>query len=291
MLRAYLAISVVTLIWAGNFVVAKKATEQFDPFFIASVRIILTAGVFYAMLSKEARRAGWAEWRAFLPLAVTGIAMNHFFFAAGIQRTSPSHSAVIHALIPVFVAVAAWLVIREGMGWRGIAGIAVAVTGALIVVTGVSREEARQTLAGDVLTVIGIIAFSTYTVLGRRLLGRMGSLSTVAFAFLLAVPLVAPFLAWGAVRTDWSRVTAGGWAALAYMFACANLVCYLFHIFALSRLKAGQVAAFSDLQPAIGVSLSVLVGYDRLTPSLIAGAIVALLGVVLVQLPARAALR
>jgi drug/metabolite transporter (DMT)-like permease len=68
------------------------------------------------------------------------------------------------------------------------------------------------------------------------------------------------------------------------MIAFANIACYLLHIYALSRLAAAQVAAFVDLQPAIGIALSVALGRDVLTASLVAGAGVALAGVVLVQL-------
>ena len=49
-------------------------------------------------------------------------------------------------------------------------------------------------------------------------------------------------------------------------------------------LVAGQTAAFVDLQPAIGIGIAVLFHVDVVTPHLLAGAAVALAGVVLVQL-------
>jgi drug/metabolite transporter (DMT)-like permease len=282
--RAYLAISIVTVLWAGNFVVAKIGMEQFDPFFIAAFRILVTAGVFLAFLKPEERRVTGADLRAILPLSVTGIAANHFCFAAGIQRTTPAHSAIIHTLIPVMVSGAAWLWLKERMGRLGVLGMFVAAGGVAIVVLGAPRKELSQTLAGDLLTLLGITAFSIYTVAGRRVLGMMGGFRAVSLAFLGAVPVALPILAWGATRQDWGRVDASGWLSLAYMIAFANIACYLLHIYALSRLAAAQVAAFVDLQPAIGIALSVALGRDVLTASLVAGAGVALAGVVLVQL-------
>ncbi len=282
--RAYLAISVVTLFWAGNFTAGKVATDEIDPHFIAAVRVLLSACVFYVLLPRAERRLGRSDWRAILPLSLTGVALNQVCFAMGIKLTTPSHSAVIHALMPAIVAVMAWVMIRERLGPVGIGGMALAVAGALVVVFGASGEEVRGALWGDALTFCGILAFSFYMVHGRRTLEKMGSFRAVTFAFVLGTPFVVPSLVYGILRTDWARVTWGGWAALAYMFLFANLVCYSLHFFALSRLKAGQVAVFSDFQPALGIAIAVLAGRDRLTPTLVAGAAVALAGIVLVQL-------
>lgn len=282
--RAYLAISLVTLLWAGNFTAAKIGTSQLDPFFIAGVRVLATAAVYFLMLPPEQRRIRPGDLKLVLPLSLTGISINHLCFAAGIKITTPSHSAIIHALIPVFVSIAAWFMLRERLSRVGVAGMLLAVAGALVVVLGATGEELRKSIWGDVLTTVGITAFTFYTVFGRRAIEGMGSLRVVTLGFLFAVPLMAPFLAWGAVRTDWSRVTGEGWAALAYMFVCANLIAYRCHIFALEHLKAGQVAAFTTLQPAIGISIAVLAGKDVLSSTLVAGSILALGGVVLVQL-------
>lgn len=283
MVRAYLAIGVVTLLWAGNFTAGKIGMEQLDPYLVASIRIFGTAAVFYALLPREQRRLERSDWKAILPLSVTGIALNHVCFAAGIQLTLPSHSAVIHALIPVCVGVVAWVVLKEKLGVPGIVGMGLAVAGALVVVLGVSREEKEATLWGDVVTTVGIVGFSVYTVYGRKALGRMGSFRAVTFGFVFAVPVMVPCLVAGLLRQDWARVTWQGWTALAYMFVCANLICYRFHIFALEHLKASQVAAFTTLQPALGIGIAVLAGRDRVTGSLVAGAALALLGVVFVQ--------
>jgi drug/metabolite transporter (DMT)-like permease len=283
--RAYIAIGITTFLWAGNFTAAKIGTSQLDPWFITAVRIVATALVYWLLLPAEQRRFTREEVRAVLPLALGGIALNHACFAAGIKITTPSHSAVIHALIPVFVGIAAWLILHERFGPAGILGMLLAVAGALVVVLGATRAENRGLWVGDALTTVGILAFSLYTVRGRLLLRTMDSVRAVTLCFVVAAPFMIPVLAWSAcARQDWSVVTWKGWTSLAYMFVCANLVCYRLHIYALRHLKAGQVAAFTTLQPAIGIGVAVAAGVDRLTPSLAVGAALALAGTVLVQL-------
>lgn len=288
--RAYLAIGITTVLWAGNFTAAKICTQEVDPWFIAAVRIVATAAVYWAFLPRDRRKVSRADLVAVLPLALTGIAVNHVCFAAGIKITTPSHSAVIHALIPVFVGVAAWLLLQERLGPAGILGILLAVAGALIVVLGQTRSELRGTWLGDVLTTVGIIAFSIYTVQGRKVLRSMDSYRAITLSFLVAAPFMMPVAAWSALaRQDWGVVTWKGWTSLAYMFVFANLVCYRLHIYALRNLKAGQVAAFTTLQPAIGILVAVAAGVDRFTAALGVGAALALAGTILVQLRGRPA--
>lgn len=282
--RAYVAISIVTVLWATNFTVAKFATREFDPFFIASFRVFVTSAIFYACLPRDQRKFDLADFKAIVPLSLTGILGNHVFFASGIKYTTPSHSAVIHALLPVFVGVVAFFILRERLGPAAFLGMALAVAGALIVVLRSSTAELRGTLFGDTLTAAGILAFSFYIVLGRRLVSRMGSFRAVTFAFVFALPFMVPILVAGLMRQDWALVTWRGMAALGYMLVFANIIAYILHLFALTRLTAGQVAAFVDLQPAIGITVAVAFNMDVLTPHLLIGAAVALAGVVLVQL-------
>jgi drug/metabolite transporter (DMT)-like permease len=283
MARAYVAISIVTLLWAINFTVGKIGVHELDPFFIASFRIIVTGLVFYAMLPAEDRKFRPTDWKDCWPLALTGIGLNHVCFAVGIGRTIPSHSAVIHALIPGIVAITAWIVLKETLSLVQILGILVALGGTMTVVLGVPRAEFTETIWGDLITIGGITAFSVYTVFGRRVMSEMGSRRAVTLAFLFAGPVMVPMVVWGVTRVDWAHVTWRGWAALAYMLLCANMAAYLLHSYALARLKAGQVAAFTNLQPAIAIAISSLSGYPT-RPSLFIGAAIALGGVVLVQL-------
>jgi drug/metabolite transporter (DMT)-like permease len=283
MARAYVAIAITTLLWAINFTVGKIGVSELDPFFIASFRIIVTGLVFYSLLPPADRKFRPTDWKDCWPLALTGIGLNHLCFAVGISRTIPSHSAIIHTLIPGFVAITAWIVLKETLAPVQILGILVALAGTLTVVLGVPRTEFRGTFYGDLITIGGITAFSVYTVFGRRIMSEMGSRRAVTLAFLFAGPVMVPMVVWGATRVDWAHVTWRGWAALAYMLLGANMAAYLLHSYALARLKAGQVAAFTNLQPAIAIGIATATG-DPARPTLFIGAAIALIGVVLVQL-------
>lgn len=277
--------SLVTLVWAGNFSAGKFGATELHPYFIAGTRIFLAAVFFVAFLPAGERRGllSARNLRLCLPLAVTGIATNQICFASGIRLTLPSHSAIIHCLIPVFVFVLGWLFLRERSGPLAWLGMLVAIGGALFVALSAPAEERRTTLVGDLITLAGALAFSAYVVIGRRIIPEVGAWKAVATGFLIAAPLTAPFFAWGVWQQDWTIVTHRGWAGLGYMIVGATFFCYSAHMWSLKHLDALQVSVFILLQPMLGTTIAALFGQERITMSLVVSGAVAILGVALVQ--------
>lgn len=280
-----LAISFVTVLWAGNFTAGKFATDQMDPFLIAGIRILAGAAFFPLLLpaGSMAELKRGSTWRRLLPLALTGIFVNQFAFAAGIRTTTPTHSALVHAMIPVFVLGISWIFLKEGAGPRTLIGVALAIGGAVYLALLQSREEQARTLVGDLWTLVGAIAFAAYVVIGRRVTREVGPVKSVAFGFVMAAPISLPLLAWGAMRQDWSAVEWPTWAALGYMIVAATFVCYSLHMYSLSRLGALQVSVFTNVQPLLGTLIALAFGRDVLTWTLAAAGTVILLGVSIVQ--------
>ena len=285
-----LAACVITLLWSGNFVAGKKATGTngapgLDPMLIASIRIFSAAAFFPLLLGRPDRtvlkRPG--IWKEILPLGLAGIFANQFFFAAGIKLTTPSHSALVHALIPVFVLVIGWIFLRERTRPVKIVGVLLAIAGASYVALAMSQVERDRTLIGDALTFAGALSFAVYIVIGRRVLQRMGSLPAVTAAFLVSVPFSVPFFAYAAWRQDWSAVPASAWLALAYMIVAATFICYTLHMYALSKIGPLRVAVFTNLQPILGTLIAQAFGEDQLTPEFAACAVVVIAGVAMVQ--------
>jgi drug/metabolite transporter (DMT)-like permease len=289
-----IAAGVATLLWAGNFVAGKIAAgtadaPRIDPLLIASIRIFCAAAFFPLFLPREERRTLWrpATWRAVLPLALSGIVANQFLFAAGIKWTTPSHSALVHALIPVFVLIIGWVFVREGAGPIRIVGMVLAIAGSAYVALSAPEAERHRTLFGDLLTLGGALSFAVYMVLGRRLLERMGSYHAVTTAFVLSAPFSIPFFAVAAARQDWNGVPSDAWIALAYMIVAATFVCYTLHMFALSKIGPLRVAVFTNLQPILATAIAQLFGEDRVTLPFVAAGAVVIAGVAMVQFAKR----
>jgi len=283
-----LAACVITLLWSGNFVAGKYATDPvtgLSPLLIASIRIFSAAAFFPFLLGSADRRdlKRPALWKEILPLGLAGIVANQFFFAEGIKLTSPSHSALVHALIPVFVLLIGWVFLGERTRPLKLLGVLLAIAGASYVAVTMTPDERGRTLRGDILTLAGAVSFAAYIVLGRRVLQRMGSMKAVTAAFLVSVPFSIPFFAYGAWNQNWRAVNGPAWWSLAYMIVAATFICYTLHMYALSKIGPLRIAIFTNLQPILGTLIAEGFGKDKLTPAFAACAVVVIAGVAMVQ--------
>jgi drug/metabolite transporter (DMT)-like permease len=183
-------------------------------------------------------------------------------------------SVLLWALEPVVILLLAALVLREYISRGLAAGLAVALTGVLLVVY---EPGAAGAVAGITLTLVSIGFCALYSVLTRRLLLDDSSLTVVlaqqAAALGFAVILASLVdLAGGA---GWEL---GGLGTESLLGAAASGVLYYglgfwFFVTGLRQVPASYAGAFLPLIPVFGLAAGYLVG-ERLEPRQWVGAVV-----------------
>lgn len=100
---------------------------------------------------------------------------------------------------------------------------------------------------------MGVLGYSTYTVLGKRVAKRYDAISMTAFSTVASAILLLPLAIRQGVRLDWSGV---GWAGLLYMAALSSAAGYMLFYWLLRYMDASRVVV-NYLQPVIVVLLSI----------------------------------
>ncbi len=126
-LPGYLAAGACTLIWGANYSIAKRLLLEVDPLAVAWVRA--GAGMLFFGFLLSARE-GWrslaSNLRRAAPLGFLGIFANQLLFMTGLKRTSVAHSAILIAMLPVFVLLLSALERFEPVSLPKVAGILIA---------------------------------------------------------------------------------------------------------------------------------------------------------------------
>lgn len=224
-----------------------------------------------------------AELLRILGCSLLGIALNMWLYMEGVQRTSVVHTGLLVVQIPVFTYAFACLLGKERARPRRMAGIAVALAGAMLLVF--ERHgggEGGGSTRGNLLLVANCGSYALYLVLARELLKRFPTLVVIAWMFaasLLAVPLLlAAGPAWPAeagARSLWS---------FAYTLVFATFLAYLLNTLALARVPSSTVAVFIFLQPLVAGAAGVFVLGERITLPVVLAAAALLSGIALVVL-------
>jgi drug/metabolite transporter (DMT)-like permease len=223
-------------------------------------------------------------------LGFIGITFHQWLQSTGLQTSQASTTAWIVATIPVFIAVLAWLFLHEKLGWQRVAGIAMAASGVLLVV---SKGELCALTAlfnhgqfgapGDVLVLISAPNWAVFSVLSRRGLRVFPAARMMFCVMSLGWLFSSTLLFAGPGLSEVGKLSLNGWMGLLFLGIFCSGLAYIAWYDALQAVPASQVGVFLYLEPMVTVIIAAIVlGEPLLWSSLLGGGII-LAGVWLVS--------
>jgi drug/metabolite transporter (DMT)-like permease len=255
--RALLFSAVV--IWGWTFVATKILLEEIGPIEIFALRLAIGLPFLGAVLL--ARRVPLRFARADAALLVPGGAIFtlHFLIQAeGLTTTTATNTGWIIAASPLALAVLAFLFLRERIGWTGVAGIAVATAGIVLLVSrGRLADLGWLRSTGDWLVLASAHTWAVYTVVTRDLVRRRDPLA-VTFAILLVAAGVTAVLFAGSGDPVRARgLSPRAIAALVYLAIAGLALGQWFWQEGVARLGATHAGLYLYLEPLATLALAV----------------------------------
>ncbi|PRY14276.1 drug/metabolite transporter (DMT)-like permease [Pontibacter ummariensis] len=262
------ALFLVALIYGSNYSIAKEVMPFYvGPFGLIVIRVVSAAlffGIFSRLVVKE-KIVGWADNVRSILCGITGIAINQLCFFAGLNLTAPINAALLMVIVPVIVLLFSAILLRERVGWRKVAGIAVACTGAMLLIYSSRSESTTGNLFGDLLIILNATSFGIYLVIVKPLMQKYNAFTIVSRIFAVGAVLVIPF-GWTQVLTpDYSSFPVSIWLAILFMIFAVTIITYLFNTWALRYANPSLVGAYIYLQPILAVFIAVGLGSDVFT--------------------------
>ncbi len=267
----------VAVIWGGGFLFAKVAIEHFPPILLMAMRFTVTALVLVWFVPMPKRQLGRLFW-----IALVGSAIQYSLTFTGLQHIYASTAIIVIQLEVPFAVLIAVVFLKDRVDLVKITGMALAFAGVVII-------AGEPHLQGDLFWVLMVAAGAFTWAIGQvmiKSLGPVGGFTLIAWIAVFAAPqlYVASWLVedqqFEAVRTAAWVV----WAAVAYLGVIMTAVGYAMWYHLLGQYPVYQVAPFLLLLPVTTVLGGVLMLDEALTVRLIAGGLLAVGGVAVINL-------
>ncbi|MCW6053599.1 DMT family transporter [Lyngbya sp. CCAP 1446/10] len=191
---------VATVIWAGNFIVARALNEDIFPVGLAFWRWTIAV----ATLAPFTVRAAVADWKLIkkylLYLTVSALSgvttFNTLIYVAG-HTTLAVNMALIATSSPVFIVLMSRIFYGETISLTRAVGIAIAVSGVVLLIAGGSLERLLSIsfAIGDLYMLLASIIFAGYTMLVKRKPPNLRMTTFTLSTFSLGLLFLSPFYA------------------------------------------------------------------------------------------------
>lgn len=280
------------VLWGLQQVAVKLAAPHMGPIMQIGLRSVVAAALVYLLVTVRGGRMSFRDG-TLAPGLAAGVlfALEFLCVAVGLQYTTASHISVFLYTAPIFTVLGLhWSIAGERLGKVQWAGILAAFAGIALAFSNGFAAQGRDwtdMLVGDALGVLGGIFWAATTVLIRRSSLSEAPPATTLFYQLGVCGLILVVIAIAAGQGSGIEMTGIAWGSLVFQAVIVAFLSYLVWFWMLRNYLASRLSVFSFLTPLFGVAFGVLLLRDPLDPRFVAGAVLVMLGVVMVNVAPR----
>lgn len=267
---------VINLIWGMNLIASKIGVGYFPPIFFTAMRFLAVIAFLIPIIKLHRGQMH----NLIAATALTGPVAFAFLFV-GLEKAEDASTVAIATQlgVPFSTLFSVWL-LGETIRWKRRLGIALAFGGIVIIGFDPRVIDYWEGLA---LVVISCV-FSSLGLIFVKRLRDVRPLELQIWTAIIGAPvllLVSFTLETGQMESV-RAASWHGWAALSFTVLLSSLVAHTGWYYLISRYPVTSLSPVTLLSPLFGMFFGVTLLNDHLTPRMLVGAVITLIGVLIV---------
>ena len=287
----YLLLTLTVLFWSGNFILGRAIRELIPPVSLNFWRwvgalVILTP--FGLPRIWRQKRLFQKHWKMVLLLSIPSITVFNTFIYSALQSASAINTVLVNAMIPIFIALTAWLAFGERLSPRQTLGVLISFLGLIFIVSrGDLAVLGSLTLSkGDLWTLGASLAWAVYSVMLRKRPKQMDPIAFLTLLIVFGLFFSLPWYGWELWHKGGFSLSPSNLASLAYVALFPSVLSFIFWNNGIEKVGANRTGIFIHLMPVFSIIMAVLFLGERLRLFHLLGMTLIFLGIALTTLRA-----
>ncbi len=264
---APLCLAGAIFLWGTSFMATKTALAGFSPMTVVWLRMSLASLVVLAIRKRiPAPEYRKGDWKVLGFLCLMQPCLYFLFESYAVNLTTSSQAGMISSLVPLFVAVGAWVILKEPMSFKGGLGLAVSIGGVVwLSMGGEPGVAAPNPLLGNLLAVGAMACVAVYMVVMKRLSVRYSTWWLTGMQCVAGVVFFLPGAVMGAPE-GLDAIPLAAWQGVAYLGLFVTLGAFGLYNMAMTLMSAGRAAMAINLVPPVALAAGWLVLGESMAP-------------------------
>ncbi|MBI1343414.1 MAG: EamA family transporter [Terrimonas sp.] len=285
--------TIATIIWSGNFIIARGVIKDIPPVTLA----------FYRWLSATVILLPFA-WKYFLPelhylkkhffyfmlTAVAGVSLfNTFVYIAGHYTEAVNMALIGTTSSPIMSVLLARIFLKEKITPLRVIGMIICIFGILLLLSKGHLENliSFSFSKGDWWMLAAAFTFAIYNVCAKKKPADMHPVNFLFSVFLLGTLFLFPFYWYEFRTTGGIAIDLPNISAILYLGIGASVICFLLWNIAIGHLGAGRASLFGNLIPVFSTVEAVLILKEKINWVHYSSFILVVLGLVIANIQKR----
>ena len=277
--KLWVALAIVYTVWGSTYLAIRVAVETLPPFLMASVRFLIAGGILYTFSirrgAREADRPGFRQWRAAAIVGTLLFLGGNGGVVWAEQRVASGVAALIVASVPLWMALIAFVALKERLPRVAVAGLLVGFAGTALLIR--PSGSSHIDLAGALVLVGASVSWAIGTLYAVRApLPLRGGVSAGMQLLCGGVVLGVVGIASGELgRIDAGSFSRSSLIALAYLIVFGAIIAFSAYSWLVQNAPPAIVSTYAYVNPAIAVLLGwAFLNEQVASTTLVAGAVI-----------------
>jgi len=290
----YLFALLATIVWSGNFIVARDLNSTFSPVSIAFFRWFIATIVILPIALPHLKRDFSmirAQWGLMIVLSFTGVTVFNTLIYLAAHTTSAFNLSLFAITAPLYVVLLNWLFYKETITIKQVIGFVILLIGLLTLLSKGNPEKILELEfnKGDLLMAGASGIFASYSVLLRKKNPAVGNLSFVSATFILGVLMLLPFFLIELMNSDTSLpFTTSSILQFVYIGVGPSIISYYLWNKSIVEIGSTKAATIYNTLPIFSAFFAALFLNERVLAVQIVSSAIIVGGVLLVLFGKRA---
>lgn len=279
-----------TLIWSGNYIVARHVKEAISPIGLAFLRWFCASLIMFVIAFKSIKKdylvfiknRTYFFWASLCGITIFNTLLyhaSHFTIATNVALISTTLTALFSIALAIIFT-------KEKLSFPKITGIFICIIGIWILQMreNWSTPSAFSFHAGDSWLIAAAICFSVYNLLIKKRPPTISTNSFLFYTFSFGTLMLLPFFL---LETNTHQTISLSWSLagmVLYIGAGASVVAYFCWNKAIEKMGISHTALFGNLIPLFSMVEAVLLLKEEVTKWHILGAVFIVAGIIITHL-------
>ncbi len=276
--RDVLELLLLAALWGGSFLFMRLGAADFGPLALAALRVTIAAAVLLPLLLW---RAEWTvlrrHWRPIAAVGIVNSALPFMAFAYAALHINAGLASIFNATSPLWAAVVAWAWLGDRLSPPRVTGLAIGFAGVVwLAWSKASFKPGAEAVGLAVLACLGAaLLYGFGANMSKRWLAGVAPLAVATGSQLSATVLLLPL---GLLAWPTQPLPALAWGSVVALGVFCTGLAYLLFFRLIAHVGSANAISVTFLIPLFAVLWGGLFLGERLTPTMLGGGALILLG-------------